>query len=156
MRQPQLAPVCISLNIDTIGLLVGDHGTPIWESLGRTDGRDDCFLTHKCYNRTYGLRYPVCYPYMCSPSYAIPNPLVWQYYMCINNQVESPSHPLLLSLSGQSSSFNACNRGAHNQPILWVSLVGRSTASFYNMVAVQIQRRRHTTNTRPHTRNALC
>ena len=41
LRQTKLASVCISLNIDTIGLHVGDHGSPIWESLGRTDGRDD-------------------------------------------------------------------------------------------------------------------
>ena len=83
--------------------------------------------------RTYGLRCPV---YMCSPLHAIPNPLVWWKYSMCNNNPASPSHPrLLLLLSRQSSSFNACNRGApaHNQPILWVPLVGRSTASLYTI-----------------------
>ena len=102
--------------------------------------------------RTYGLRYPV---YMCSPLHAIPNPLVWWKYMCNNNELHPPHPRLLLLLSRQSSSFNACNRGppAHNQPILWgPSCWAIDCIVIYNMVAVQIHNSsRRTTNTRPHT-----
>ena len=69
----------------------------------------------------YGLQYPV---YMCSPLHAIPNPLVWWKYMC-NNNPASPPHPrLLLLLSRQSSSFNACNRGPQSTNSLGSLLLG--------------------------------
>ena len=124
-------------------MLSRDHGSPIWESLGRTDGRDDGFLAFKCYNPVHVGCDTQCVSRTCALLYTrYPTHSCGGSTACVTT---IQLHPLTLdcfccSLAKAHLSMPATeDRQLTINRFFGFSLVGRSTGSFYNMVAVQIQ-----------------